>query len=253
MLFLLFLILPSAYSMNCTENFDGMNYTKMAILTIRGLPTNLVYNPINKDLHFTLIDIESLQDDHVQTKMDQYILRENEPIKIDNINGQAAAIDMETQRVYIATDDGLYFLNNSDQPQFLSNKDEDIVHIFKTNKTDELYAITFPDNEVYIIDAQTKEKLRVEKVPCAYLLAVDNEENVFYECDSKYIKVLLKGFQEPIEFVGIPKNSARAITIDSFNRVILAANDGLYLLKSSNIIPAKLMDLDFPPDRKSVV
>lgn len=179
--------------------------------------------------------------------MDQYILRDNVPIKIDNVNGQAAAVDLKNERVYIASDDGLYILNSSDKAQFLSNKDEDIVQLFKANKSEELYAVMFPDNEVYVIDVKKNEKRKVENVPCAFILAVDDDDNIFYECDSKYVKMLLKGFQEPIEFVGIPKNSARAIAIDSYGRVILAANDGLYLLRSSNIIPAKLMDLDFVP------
>ncbi|XP_075987903.1 uncharacterized protein LOC142984295 [Anticarsia gemmatalis] len=247
MLFLIFLIIPAVYTSNCSHHYNGMDYTRTAILTIKGLPTNLVVNPMNKDLHFTLIDLESLQNDNVQTKMDQYILRENMPIKIDNINGQAAAVDIKNEKVYLASDDGLYTLNSSDKAQFLSNKDQDIVQLFKPNNSEELYAVLFPDNEVYVIDVHNNEKRKLENVPCAFILAVDDDENVFYECDSKYVKMLLKGFQEPIEFVGIPKNSARAITVDNSNRVILAANDGLYWLTPNNIIPGKLMDLDYVP------
>ncbi|PZC75826.1 uncharacterized protein LOC110378292 [Helicoverpa armigera] len=248
MLLLLFLaVLGPVYSEKCSHIYDGMAYERSAILTIKGLPTNLVYNPINNDLHFTLIDIDSLQNDNVQTKMEQYILRNNQPIKIDNVNGQAAAVDAKNKRVYIASDDGLNFLNASDKAQFLSLKDEDIVQLFKPRHSDDLYAVLFPENEVFVIDVEKNEKRKVENVPCAFILAVDDRSNIYYECDSKYVKVMLKGFQEPIEFVGIPKNAARAVAVDYINRVILATNDGLYWLKSDNIIPTKLMDLDYVP------
>lgn len=246
---LFLIIIGSVYSekQNCTYLYDGTAYDRSAILTIKGLPTNLVFNPINKDLHFTLIDLESLQNDNVQTKMEQYFLRENQPIKIDNVNGQAAAVDVKAQKVYIASDDGLHFLNASDKAQFLSLNGEDIVQLFKPHNNDDLYAVFFPENEVYIIDVQKNEKKKVEHVPCAFILAVDEKDNVYYECDSKYVKVMLRGFQEPVEFVGIPKNSARAIAVDNTSRIILATNDGLYLLKPDNIIPTKLMDLDYVP------
>uniref|UniRef100_A0A2A4J225 Bee-milk protein n=1 Tax=Heliothis virescens TaxID=7102 RepID=A0A2A4J225_HELVI len=248
MLLLLFLaVIGPVYSENCSHIYDGMAYDRSAVLTIKGLPTNLVYNPFNHDLHFTLIDIDSLQNDNVQTKMEQYLLRGNQPIKIDNVNGQAAAVDVKNKRVYIASDDGLNFLNASDKAQFLSLKDEDIVQLFKPRHSDELYAVFFPENEVFVIDVQKNEKRKVENVPCAFILAVDERNNVYYECDSKYVKVMLKGFQEPIEFVGIPKNAARAVAVDYLNRVILATNDGLYWLKPDNIIPTKLMDLDYIP------
>lgn len=224
-----------------------MAYERSSILTIKGLPTNLVYNSINKDLHFTLIDLDSLQNDNVQTKMDQYILRDHQPIKIDNINGQSAAIDVKNNKVYVAGDDGLYTLNTSDKAEFLSQKDEDIVQLFKPQNKNELYAVLFPENELFVIDVQKNEKKKVENVPCAFILAVDDKDNIYYECDSKYVKVLLKGFQEPVEFVGIPKNSARAVNVDAYNRAILATNDGLYLLRPNNVIPVKLMDLEFVP------
>ncbi|KAJ8708115.1 hypothetical protein PYW08_010481 [Mythimna loreyi] len=248
MLPLLFLmVIGSVYTENCSYLYDGIPYDRSAILTIKGLPTNLVFNPLNKDLHFTLIDLDSLQNDNVQTRMEQYFLRDNQPIKIENINGQAAAIDVKKKKVYIASDDGLHFLNASDKAQFLSMKDEDIVQLFKPHNSDDLYAVFFPDNEIYVIDVQRNEKRKVENVPCAFILAVDDRNNIYYECDSKYVKVMLKGFSEPIEFVGISKNSARAIAVDNSSRVVLATNDGLYLLKPDNIIPTKLMDLDYVP------
>ncbi|XP_052742898.1 uncharacterized protein LOC112056401 [Bicyclus anynana] len=243
---IIFLAITSVYTENCSI-FDGDKYAKRSVLTIKGLPTNLVINPVNKDLLFTLIDIESLQSDDVQTKMDQYVLRESEPIKIDNVNGQAAAIDAENNKVYIATDDGLSILNKTNKANFIGFKGDDITQLFKPPSNDKLYAVLYPDSEVYEIDLVTNEKNRVENVPCAFILAVDEKDNVYYECESKYVKMLLKGFQEPIEFVGIPKNSARAMAIDSNGRVVLAANDGLYWLKPSSMIPKKLMDLDFVP------
>ncbi|XP_069363401.1 uncharacterized protein [Maniola hyperantus] len=245
-LIIILLAISSVYTENCSI-FDGEKYSKRSILTIKGLPTNLEVNPNNKDLLFTLIDIESLQSDDVQTKMDQYILREGEPIKVDNVNGQAAAIDAENNMVYIATDDGLSVLNKTNKANFIGFKGDDITQLFKPASNNKLYAVLYPDSEVYAIDLVTNEKSRVENVPCAFILAVDKKENVFYECESKYIKMLLKGFQEAIEFVGIPKNSARAIAIDPHGRAILAANDGLYWLRPDSLIPRKLMDLDFVP------
>lgn len=243
------MIIGTVYTekLNCSHIYNGIAYDRSAILTIKGLPTNLVFNPLNKDLHFTLIDMDSLQNDNVQTKMDQYFLRENQAIKISDVNGQAAAVDVKNKKVYIATDNGLHFLNASDKAQFMSMNDEDIVQLFKPRDKDELYAVFFPENEVYVIDVQKNKKKKVEDVPCAFILAVDDKDNIFYECDSKYVKVLLRGFHEPVEFVGIPKNSARAIAVDSFSKVILATNDGLYLLRPNNIIPTKLMDLDYVP------
>ncbi|XP_048000172.1 uncharacterized protein LOC125237217 isoform X2 [Leguminivora glycinivorella] len=247
MLPILLLMLSTALADNCSYIYDGMQYTRTSILTIKGLPTNLVFNPNNKDLHFTLIDLESLQNDDVQTKMDQYILRNGEPIKIDDVNGQAAAVDVKNDRVYIGTDDGLTLLNKTDKANFVSLKDEDIVQVFKPNHGDDLYVVVFPNNEVFKINLKKNEKRRVQYVPCAFIIAVDADDNIFYECDSKYVKVLLKGFHEPIEFVGIAKNAARAIAIEDNHRVVLAANDGLYHLKSDNLIPKKLMNLDFVP------
>ncbi|XP_050358178.1 uncharacterized protein LOC126778554 [Nymphalis io] len=244
---LILFILTSAYAENCSYKYEGIKLSKRSILTIKGLPTNLVINPNNRDLFFTLIDIDTLQDDDVQTEMDQYVLRDGEPIKIDNINGQAAAVDVIKNKVYIASDDGLTVLNKSDKANFVAFKDEDITQLFKPVNSDKLYAVLFPESMVYKIDVKENEKTKIENVPCAFMLAVDAEENIFFECDSKYVKVLLKDFQEPIEFVGIPKNSARAITIDDKNRVILAANDGVYWLKSDSLIPKKLMNLDFIP------
>ncbi|CAG4960832.1 unnamed protein product [Parnassius apollo] len=246
-LLLMLLVASSVHADNCSYIYDGLHYTRSSILTIKGLPTNLAYNPNNKDLHFTLIDLETLQNDEVQTKMDQYILRNGEPIKIDNVKGQAAAVDVKDNKVYIASDDGIGVLNASDKVQFASLKDEDIVQLYKPFNSDDLYAVTFPDNEVYVVNIKENEKKKVEYVPCAFIIAVDGEENIFYECDSKYVKVLLNGFQESIEYVGIAKNSARAIAVDESNRVILAANDGLYWLKTDNLIPRKLMNLDFVP------
>ncbi|CAG4980433.1 unnamed protein product [Colias eurytheme] len=243
---LLFLLISSAVADQCSHVFDNTKYSKSTILTMKGLPTNLVYDPLSKDLLFTLIDLETLQNDEIQTKMDQYILRGGQPILIDNVNGQAAAVDVRNNRVYIASDDGLHILNGTDRANFIGMKDEDIVQLFKPRNSDNLYAVLFPDNEVYKIDENT-EKHRVENVPCAFIMAVDSDENIFYECDSKFIKVLLKDFQESIEFVGIPKNAARAIAVDDNGRVILAANDGLYWLKPDNIIPKKLMNLDYVP------
>lgn len=244
---LVVLAVTSVYADNCSYNYDELRFSKQSILTIKGLPTNLVINPNTKDLHFTLIDIDTLQDDNVQTKMDQYILRNGEPIKIDNVNGQAAAVDIKNNKVYIASDDGLNVLNGTDKANFVAFKDEDITQLFKPANGDKLYAVLFPDSEVYVIDTKKNEKSKVEDVPCAFMLAVDANENIFFECDSKYVKVLLKDFHEPIEFVGIPKNAARAITIDDKNRVILAANDGIYWLKPNSLIPKKLMNLDFIP------
>lgn len=245
-LVIILLAITSVYTENCSI-FDGEKYSKKSILTIKGLPTNLVINPINKDLLFTLIDIESLQSDDVQTKMDQYLMRDGEPIKIDNINGQASAVDVENNMVYIATDDGLSVLNKTNKANFIGFKGDDITQLFKPASNDKLYAVLYPDSEVYVIDLATNEKTRLENVPCAFIIAVDEKENVFYECDSKYVKMLLKGFQEPIEFVGLPKNSARAIAIDPHGRIVLAANDGLYWLRPDTLIPRKLMDLDFVP------
>lgn len=247
--FILLLTVTTAFGQqnNCSHVFDGEKYSRTALLMIKGLPTNLVYNPNNNDLLFTLIDIQSLQDDDVQTKMDQYVLRNGEPIKIDNVNGQAAAVDVKNNIVYIATDGGLNILNTTDKANFVSMKDEDIVQLFKPSHKDELYVVLFPENEVYLMDLKQNEKMKVDGIHCAFFLAVDSNDNIFYECDSKYVKVLLKGFQEPVEFVGIGKNSGRAITVDEKLGVILAANNGLYLLRPDNVIPVKLMDLDYAP------
>ncbi|XP_013184671.2 uncharacterized protein LOC106130383 [Amyelois transitella] len=245
---LVLLVISKASAELCPYVFDNQSYSRTSILTIRGLPTNLVHNPHTGDILFTLIDLESLQNDDVQTKMEQYILKNGEPIKIDNINGQAAAVDIARNKIYIASDDGLNVLNKTNKATFVSLKDEDIVHVFKPQNTlDELYVVIYPENEVYTVNLKRNEKRRVDHVPCAFILAVDSNENVFYECDSKYVKVLLKGFQEPIEFVGIAKDSARAITVDGSDRVILAANDGLYHLRPDSLIPRKLMSLDFVP------
>lgn len=121
------------------------------------------------------------------------------------------------------------------------------LQIFKPGDGDEIYAALFPDSEVFAINLNTYKMRKIENIPCAFVLVIDNNGNIFYECDSKYVKVLLKDFQEPIEFVGIPKNSARALAIDDGDRVILASNDGLYWLKPDSIIPKKLMNLDFVP------
>ncbi|KAI8433833.1 hypothetical protein MSG28_015790 [Choristoneura fumiferana] len=244
---LLLLFISSVFADNCSHVYDSQHYTRTSVLTIKGLPTNLVFNPNNNDLHFTLIDLDSLQNDDVQTKMDQYILRNGEPIKIENINGQAAAVDAHNDKVYIGTDAGLHALNKTDQPNFVSLKDEDIVQLYKPNHGDDLYAVIFPNNEVYTVNLKKNEKRRVQHVPCAFIIAVDADDNIFYECDSKYVKVLLKGFHEPIEFVGIAKNAARAVAIDENDRVVLASNDGLYHLKADSLIPKKLMDLEFVP------
>lgn len=244
---LILIVVSSVYANNCSYIYDEIHYSRNSILTIKGLPTNLAYNPKNNDVLFTLIDLESLHDDNVQTRMDQYVLRNGEPILIDNVRGQAAAVDVKNDKVYIASDDGIGILNATDKVQFANLKDEDVVQLFKPVHSDDLYAVTYPNNEIYVVDTIKNEKRRVEYVPCAFILAVDAEDNVFYECDSKYVKVLLKDFQEPIEFVGIAKNSARALTVDESNRVILAANDGLYWLKPDNIVPKKLMNLDFVP------
>ncbi|XP_050675975.1 uncharacterized protein LOC126972916 [Leptidea sinapis] len=243
---LIFILITSALADNCSHIFNDRNYTKSAILTIKGLPTNLVYNPKSKDLLFTLIDLETLQNQEVQTKMDQYVLRYGEPIKIDNINGQSAAVDVKNNIVYIASDNGLNILNKTDRAIHIGYKD-DIVQIFKPQNSDDIYAVLFPDNEVYKLDLINEEKERIENIPCAFIIAIDDNGNIFYECEAKYVKVLLKGFQESIEFVGLPKNSARAVSMDDNNRVILASNDGLYWLKPDNMIPKKLMDLDYVP------
>lgn len=245
--FLLLLALSSVYGDNCSYVYDELRYARTSILTIKGLPTNLVYNPNRKELHFTLIDLESLQSESMQTKMEQYLLRSGEPIKIDSVNGQAAAVDVKEDRVYIASDDGIGILNTTDKVQFVSLKDEDVVQLFKPFNTDDLYAVIYPDNEVFVVNLGRNEKRKVEYVPCAFILAVDADGNIFYECDSKYVKVLLKDFREPIEFVGIAKSSARAFAVDDSNRVVLAANDGLYWLKPDSVIPRKLMNLEFVP------
>ncbi|KAM3968536.1 uncharacterized protein ACR2FA_011392 [Aphomia sociella] len=245
--YILMIILSTATAELCPYVFDNQSYTRTSILTIKGLPTNLVVNPHTDDLLFTLIDLESLQNDDIQTKMDQYILKDGEPIKIDNVNGQAAAVDIVNNKIYIASDDGLNVLNKTNKANFVSLKDEDIVQIYKPANKDDLYAVIFPENMVYKVNLKRNEKKKIDYVPCAYIIAVDADDNIYYECDSKYVKVLLKNFQEPIEFVGISKNTARAITVDSMNRVILAANDGLYQLRSDSLIPKKLMELDFVP------
>lgn len=245
--YLLLLFVAIVVADKCPYRFEGIPYTRKSILTIRGLPTNLAYNPNNKDLHFTLIDVDSLQNDDEQTKMDQYILRDGNPIKIDNVHGQAAAVDANNGTVYIASDDGLYTLNNSDHANFISLKDEDIVHVFKPVHRSELYIVVFPQNEVYELNVEKNEKRKVAHVPCAFILAVDHLDNVYYECDSKYVKVLLRDFSEPVEFVGIAKNNARAMAIDGMGRVMLATNDGIYHLRPDNIIPKKMMNLDFVP------
>lgn len=244
---LLLLAINLVSSENCSYLFDNQTYSRTSLLTIKGLPTNLVFNPMNNDLLFTLIDVETLQDDSVQTKMDQYLLRNGDPIKIDNVQGQTSAVDVKNGRVYIGSDTGLNVLNKTDKATFIGLKDEDIVQLFKPTHSEDLYAVIYPENEVYIIDVQNNEKKKVENIPCAFFLAVDERDNIYYECDSKYIKVLLKGFVEPIEFVGIAKGSARAIATDGYNRVVLANNDGLYHLRPDNMIPTKLMDLDFVP------
>ncbi|XP_013178479.1 PREDICTED: uncharacterized protein LOC106125723 [Papilio xuthus] len=244
---LILTLISSVYADNCSYIFDDIHYTRTSILTIKGLPTNLAYNPNNNDIYFTLIDLESLHDDNVQTKMDQYVLRNGEPILIDNVRGQAAAIDVKNNKVYIASDDGIGILNASNKVQFSNLKDEDVVYLYKAVNKDELYVVTYPNNEVFVVDVNNNEKRRVEYIPCAFILSVDADDNIFYECDSKYVKVLLKDFQEPIEFVGIAKNSARALAIDESNRVILAANDGLYWLKPDTVVPKKLMKLEFVP------
>ncbi|XP_041985970.1 uncharacterized protein LOC121738150 [Aricia agestis] len=243
---LLLVIITAVYAENCSYIFDKANYHKHEILKADGLPTNLVYNPNTKDLHFTLIDIETLQNDNVQTKMDQYVLSEGVAIKIDEINGQAAAVDVKNDKVYIASDKGLYTLEGN-ETKLIGLNDEDIVQVFKPANSDEIYTVLFPDSEVYAVDLKTFDRRRIENIPCAFIVIVDEDGNIFYECDSKYVKMLLRGFQEAIEFVGIPKNSARALALDDKNRVILAANDGVYWLKADSIIPKKLMDLDFVP------
>lgn len=244
---MLLLLVAAASAQNCSQYFEEQSYTRSAILAIKGLPTNLVFNPNNKELLFTLIDLDSLHNDDVQTKMDQYILRNGETVKVDNIKGQASAVDVVNNKVYIGTEMGLAVMNDTNKANYVCMIDEDIVQLFKPAKKHILYATLFPENEVFIIDLDKNEKTRVESIPCAYFLAVDDKENVFYECNSKYVKVLLKGFHEPIEFVGLAKNSGRAIAIDSYGRAILASNDGLYHLRPDNMIPVKLMDIDITP------
>lgn len=241
------LVISTVAAENCSYTFEGSSYSRSAILTIKGLPTNLAYDPKTESLLFTLIDMETLNNDDTQTKMDQYILNNRVPIKIDNVKGQCAAVDTKNNKIYIATDDGLTELNNNNKANFVSMKDEDIVQIFKPANKDVLYATFFPENELYEIDLIKNEKTKVENVPCAYFIAVDDKDNIYYECNSKYVKVLLKGFQEPIEFVGLPKNSGRAIAVDHYFRAILATNDGLYHLRADSMIPVKLMNLDFTP------
>lgn len=243
----LLLVISTAAALNCSYTFDGAPYSRSAVLSIKGLPTNLVYNPNTETLLFTLIDLKTLHNDDVQTKMDQYALKNGVPVKIDNVKGQASAIDVKNNKAYIATDEGLSVLNDNNTASFVSMKDEDIVQLFKPANKDVLYATLFPENELYMIDLVKNEKVKVEYVPCAYFMAVDDKDNIFYECNSKYVKVLLKGFQEPIEFVGISKNSGRAIAVDNYFRVILATNDGLYHLRPDNMIPLKVMELDIIP------
>lgn len=113
MLSLLLLVIAAASAQNCSHNFEGQYYTRSSILTTKGLPTNLVHNTNNNDLHYTLIDLESLHDTSVQTKMDQYVLRNGESIKVDNISGQTAAVDVKNNKVYIGTDAGLAVINET--------------------------------------------------------------------------------------------------------------------------------------------
>lgn len=245
--YLLLITISTVTSEPCSFLYDGQRYDRTAILTIKGLPTNLAINPNNKDIFFTLIDLDSLHNDDEQTKMDQYFLRNGMPMKIDNVHGQAAAVDAKNNKVYIASDDGLNVLNKTDKAHFLSLKDEDIVMLYKPEHNDELYAVIYPDNEVYTINLKKNEKKKIDNIPCAFILAVDANDNIYYECNAKYVKVLLKDFQEPIEFAGIGRNTARAMTVDGNNRVVLASNDGLYHLKPDSMIPRKLMNLDFIP------
>jgi DNA-binding beta-propeller fold protein YncE len=247
MLKYLLLFIATVTSEPCSFVYEQQRYERVSILTIKGLPTNLAVNPLTKDVFFTLIDVDSLHNDDEQTRMEQYVLRNGMPIKIDNVRGQAAAVDAKNNKVYIASDDGLNVLNKTDKANFVSLKDEDIVMLFKPEHNDELYAVFYPENELYTINLKKNEKRKVDNIPCAFVVAVDAQDNIYYECNAKYVKVLLKGFQESIEFVGIGRNSARAMTIDGGKRIILAANDGLYLLRPDNVIPKKLMDLDFVP------
>lgn len=245
--YLLLITISAVASEPCSFLYDNQRYDRTAVLTIKGLPTNLAVNSNNKDIFFTLIDLDSLHNDEEQTKMDQYVLRNGMPIKIDNVRGQAAAVDNKNNKVYIASDDGLSVLNKTDKAHFVSLRNEDIVMLFKPEHNDDLYAVIYPDNEVYNINLKKNEKKKIDNVPCAFIIAVDAEDNIYYECNAKYVKVLLKDFQEPVEYVGIGRNSARAMTVDGNNRVILAANDGLYLLRPDSLIPKKLMNLDIIP------
>ncbi|KAI5643479.1 hypothetical protein NE865_04463 [Phthorimaea operculella] len=245
--YLLLFFISTAAAANCSYKFDGRPYSRTSVLMIKGLPTNLAYDPVRGDLFFTLVDLETLLNDDKETEMDQYVLRDGKPIKFADVNGQAAAVDSKTGKVYIASDNGINILNGTDTTSFLSLQGEDIVQMFKPAHKNVLYVVDFPENVVSIFDLDKNEKTKVDHVPCAFILAVDSKENIYYECDSKYVKVLLKDFSEPIEFAGIGKNMARALGVDSNDRVILATNDGLYHLRPDNLIPKKLMNLDFVP------
>ncbi|KAI5643478.1 hypothetical protein NE865_04462 [Phthorimaea operculella] len=178
--------------------------------------------------------------------MDQYVLRNGTPIKFSDVNGHAAAVDGKTGKVYIASDDGIRILNGTNTTSFFSLKDEDIGQVFKPAHENVLYIVKFPGNEVYIFDLDKNEKTKVDHVPCAYILAVDSKENIYYQCDSS-VEVLLKDFSEPIEFAGFGDNVWRALAVDSADRVILATNDGLYHLSPDYMIPKKVMNFDFRP------
>lgn len=247
---LLFLIGYASCQLNslCPYTVRGSYFKRSTILTTIGLPTNLIFDEKTKTLLFTLIDIESLEDDEVQTKMDQYILKDNKLTKIDEVRGQSAsiAIDHIDEKIYLGTDKGLYFLNETMEPNYLALKEHDIVQIYKQPYSKYIYAVFYPENDVYKIDIENYEREKVKNIPSAFILVVDKSDNIYFECDSKYIKVLLKGFQEPIEYVGIPKGSVRALT--NFNDIIfMAANDGIYELTPRSVIPEKVLDLDFVP------
>ncbi|GBP55100.1 hypothetical protein EVAR_46397_1 [Eumeta japonica] len=205
-----------------TYVFNGENYTRESVLTIKGLPTNLAYNPNGDELLFTLIDLDTLQDDNVQTRMDQYILRNGEAVKIDNVNGQAAVVDERNNVVYIATDSGVERVERDERSQL--REPEEPGHNAAVQAEEQGRRLR------HILPGIRRQRRR----PGAERVQQNRRHTP-------------ARFQEPVEYVGLAKNSAKALALDARSRIVLAANDGLYRLSPDNVIPSKLMDLEYTP------
>lgn len=186
---------------------------------VSGVPADMNVHWRTGDLYFTLISEEM--------KMSLQVIKKRsgiqKTIRLAGV-GQSTAIDNVNDAIYLATDNGVYKLNEDGSVKLYAGLGEDVMYVTLTADGSVMYIATYPQNRVHKITKNGKKLETFSAIPNGHGLTVDPRGNIYFIA-TKTPYVLQAGQSMAVKIKGLPNDKIIGIYISKSDEVFAMDED----------------------------